>query len=127
MTVISKCLSRLLEPMKEASHHGLRALCPDGRTLVTAYPRLASYVTDDPESKDIFCIRPAPAQHPCEMCWVQFNSLRDIHNAKDERTRTAREQEACHTATLMWQTDPSVKRRDETKAHVSIDGVLDVQ
>ncbi len=53
---------------------------------VTAYPHLFSYVVDDPEGKDLTCIKGGNTKHSCELCWVDHNNLANMGVAFAERT-----------------------------------------
>jgi hypothetical protein len=53
---------------------------------VTAYPHLFSYVVDDPEGKDVTCIKGGQSNHPCELCWVSQDQLSNVTIACAERT-----------------------------------------
>lgn len=71
LTLISKCLGHLLAPLKAASvpGHGVLVYDPEGvRRCVV--PRLLSYMCDDPEGKDVSCIKGGNTECPCEMCMV---------------------------------------------------------
>jgi hypothetical protein len=75
LQVFSKCLSHLLQPMKVASKLGIPLVDPDG-IRQHVHPRLLSYVADDPELKDVYCIK--NGKLPCEMCYVPKTELSDI-------------------------------------------------
>ena len=44
-------------------------------------PHLFSYVGDEPELKDIFCIKGHGSKHPCELCMVDSHRLNDVEAA----------------------------------------------
>lgn len=71
-----KCVAQLLAEVKAASytHVGLPLTDPWGNT-VTVVPRLLSYVTDDPEGKDLSLVRGGNAMYPCELCKVSRVTL----------------------------------------------------
>lgn len=50
------------------------------------FPRIFSYVVDEPEGKDISCLRGWPSFHPCERCWVHRDQLHDVGAQNDEKT-----------------------------------------
>lgn len=41
-------------------------------------PQLFSFVGDDPELKDVLCIKGGNTQHPCEMCLVPNDNLHNL-------------------------------------------------
>lgn len=111
LTVLSKCLDVLLGTMKKQSKDGKNAfrLCLTGQVshsecvlycttgvLLTdpwgrqrqVFPQLFSYVTDDPEAKDLSCIRGGTAGHSCEFCLVPRLSLHDLSREWEPRTES---------------------------------------
>jgi len=82
---ISKALSIMLDPLKQLSRTGVELETPSG-DKVTAFPCLLSYVMDDPEAKDVYGIKAAPAMHPCELCWMEFDHLCDGRGLAEQRT-----------------------------------------
>jgi hypothetical protein len=50
---------------------------PSGRVQLV-HPCLFSYVVDDPEGKDVTCIKGSNSNHPCELCWVNRGELDDM-------------------------------------------------
>ena len=84
LAYFSKALTLLLKPLKvctvflvyvntifihallaqDASHTGMNMYDPSGRYQLV-YPRLLSYVVDDPEGKDVMCIKGGNSKHPC--------------------------------------------------------------
>lgn len=77
LAFINKCLASLLEPLRLASFSGV-ALTDSLQRQHNVFPRLFSYVVDDPESKDITCIKGGSTKFPCELCMVDHDSLHDI-------------------------------------------------
>ncbi len=63
---------------------------PDGLPRLV-YPHLLSYVMDDPEGKDVLCMKGAPSVHPCEACWVPLEQLHQLDDNYDRRTQTEQE------------------------------------
>lgn len=72
---MQKSMSLLLSPLKRLSFQGLRTKDPDGSYRLV-FPRLLSYVMDDPESKDLYCI--SKTARPCEACKIPSHNLLDI-------------------------------------------------
>jgi hypothetical protein len=91
LTYLSRALSILLQPLKQASFSGILLQDPHGN-LQNTYPRVLSYVMDSPEVSDILCIKSAPAPFPCEQCWAPFNNLGDITKCYNERTEQTQQQ-----------------------------------
>lgn len=58
---------------------------PAGTTR-SVFPRLFSYVVDDPESKDLLCIKGGNSAYSCELCWVPKDRLWDVTVMYDMRT-----------------------------------------
>ena len=85
LAYMSKALSILLEPMKDASHNGIHLNDPKGN-MVFVYPRLLSYVMDLPESKDIYMVKGGSAPNPCEQCMVPGSRLDKIFETFPSRT-----------------------------------------
>lgn len=77
MAIISECLRHLLAALKKASNEGLSLVDPQGQQQLV-FPRLFSYVMDDPESKDVNAIKGGNTLHPCEHCMVTSQQLGDI-------------------------------------------------
>lgn len=85
---MSMAIDALLAPLKSLSYDGIVLTSPiDGET-VTVYPRLLSYVMDDPEVKDLTGVKGQGAPHPCEACWVHKDSLLNIQQSWPVRTET---------------------------------------
>lgn len=122
LVYMSKALDVLLSPLKvrwcnkrhmplhnmrcvtqASSLNGLRITCSNGNAL-TVFPRLLSYVLDDPEGKDITGIKSAPSEHCCEQCWVPFRSLADIDS--EWQARSEEEQRKVYEALC----DPTMKK-----------------
>ncbi len=85
LTYISKALDLLMQPLKVMSYTGVNLFDPSGKYQLV-YPRLLNYVLDDPEGKDILCIKGGQAKHPCEVCWVPHEELLDVTCMYDART-----------------------------------------
>lgn len=76
-------LEHLLKPLKEAGATGLQLKDPWGQER-TVVPQLLSYVMDDPESKDVFCI----TRNACEACRVgvdNFMEITKVYSVRDEK------------------------------------------
>lgn len=80
LSFMNKCASFLLQPLKDVSKRGVSIDTSLG-CKVKVYPRLFSYVVDDPESKDITCIKGGSSQYPCELCMVEHSRLADLEAA----------------------------------------------
>jgi hypothetical protein len=74
---------------QELSHTGANMYDPWGRYQLV-FPRLLSYVVDDPEGKDVACIKGGRTNHSCERCWVHSEKL--VHIDKQYAPRTERKQ-----------------------------------
>lgn len=68
-----------------AHAHNSACLMDAGKTLCDPFgqqrfviPHLFSFVGDEPELKDVFCIKGAGSKHPCELCMVDSASLNDV-------------------------------------------------
>ena len=70
-----RSMSLLLEPLKKMSWQGMQLRDPSG-VYRLVYPRLLSYVMDDPESKDLYCI--GKTSRPCEACKIPSDELLNI-------------------------------------------------
>ena len=81
----------------------MRTTCKNG-VVLNVYPRLLSYVLDDPEGKDITGIKSAPSEHCCEQCWAPFKSLADI--GSEWQARSEKDQRQIYDALC----DPTLKR-----------------
>jgi len=104
LTLYSKCLSLLLDKMKESSQKGTHlyiCICffmeiklllkkmiyhlltgtevedPWGNKQV-AFVRLFSYVVDNPEIADVWCTKQGSTKHPCEICLCPWEDLLKI-------------------------------------------------
>ncbi|KAB5587770.1 hypothetical protein CTheo_8789 [Ceratobasidium theobromae] len=62
------CMGAILEPIKEASKHGVEALCADGHVR-RIHPILAVYIVDFPEQ----CLVTCACQNRCPICTVPVN------------------------------------------------------
>ncbi len=58
---------------------------PEGKEHLV-FPRLFSYVVDDPESKDVTCIKGGNSAYPCELCWVPNDQLSNVTLKFADRT-----------------------------------------
>jgi hypothetical protein len=74
LLVLKKCLETLLEPLREASYKGVEWKAPDGKQYLF-FPRILSYVADDPEIRDMLCILAHNSRFPCEICFVTTEDL----------------------------------------------------
>ncbi len=63
LLVVSKCMRHLLEPLRLASYDGLNLKAPNGGEY-TFFPRLLSFVGDDPE---VGCPGPASMTEMCAL------------------------------------------------------------
>lgn len=96
--------------------------------MLKVYPRLLSYVLDDPEGKDISGVKGAPSEHCCEQCWVPFNKLADI--TLEWPARTELEQKAiynsmCDPSTSSKAADDIGKRYSTHKTKCALWGFAD--
>jgi hypothetical protein len=67
--VFNHCMEIVFAGVKQASHDGLCLKDPWGVERCV-FPRLMSYVADEPELKMVTCIKGVPSAHPCETCMV---------------------------------------------------------
>ena len=81
----ARALHTLLRPLKAMSKLGTRMGDPWGR-LQNVHPRLLSYVADDPESKDVLCIKGGNSEFICEACWVPRSDLIRIDSQWSSRS-----------------------------------------
>jgi hypothetical protein len=79
---LSMAIDVLLQPLKDLSFSGIDLIAPTDGEVVMVYPRLMSYVMDDPEVKDLTCIK-APY---CEACWVEKDMMLHIDQPAPVRT-----------------------------------------
>ncbi|GMH34587.1 hypothetical protein BSKO_02448 [Bryopsis sp. KO-2023] len=81
LKVLHACIGKMLEPLKELSFSGISLVDPNGRAW-TVYPRMLSWVADNPEQSDLLCKYQAHAAHmPCVQCDVQNGFLDSIDAA----------------------------------------------
>ena len=74
LVVLSKCLETLLNPLKEASEIGA-VWAVQNQDKYRFFPRVISYIADDPEIRDILCIAGHGSAVPCERCMVGNEEL----------------------------------------------------
>jgi hypothetical protein len=102
--MISKCITLLLHSLKQASHSGVELLDPWG-DMRLVFPALHSYVADDPECKDLCCIK--RGMHPCERCLVHKSALNAHPSVKypvrDEQQQVAEYQRLMQPVTANQQ------------------------
>jgi hypothetical protein len=99
---MAMALDTLLEPLKELSQSGVVLdTLKDGK--VNAYPRLMSYVADDPELKDLTGIKGLGSLHPCDACWVDKDNLINIEHRWPVRTEVQQ--------TLIWEANSARLQR----------------
>lgn len=104
---ISMAIDTLLEPLKRLSYDGIMLSSPIDGEAVAVYPRLLSYVMDDPEVKDLTGVKGQGAPHPCEACWVHKDSLLQIDQQWEVRTETQQHLIwLAHEATMNRQPEP---------------------
>jgi hypothetical protein len=73
--LLSRCLGIMLEKLKASSFLGVVVTLSGGRVM-TLYPRLLSYVADDPEQRQILCqYTPACSKAPCVQCYCARSQL----------------------------------------------------
>jgi hypothetical protein len=75
-----KCMSVMLEPIREASREGVEILCSDGGVR-RCYPLLASYVADYPEQCLVACAS------RCPVCEQETKGMGDIGSSAPMRTK----------------------------------------
>jgi hypothetical protein len=56
------------------------------------FPQLFSYVVDDPEGKDVSCIKGVPSAEPCEFCRARFGQLLQIRDRWPSRSEAHQKQ-----------------------------------
>ena len=86
---ISVCSTSSHRPESNAEHFVLQRLSftgvklpdPDGDER-NVYPRLYSYVMDDPEGRDVLGVMQPPSGHPCEACMVPFLELGGVEDVQ---------------------------------------------
>jgi hypothetical protein len=64
---------------------GIQLLDPSGNSQFV-FPRLFSFVGDEPEIKDLSCVKGVPSREPCEACRCPVHSLSDITKVWPLRT-----------------------------------------
>ena len=72
-------------PLIWFSHTTIHVQDPTGKVQLV-FPRLFTYVVDDPESKDLTCIRGGNSAYPCEICWVPKSDLSNLSMYHAQRT-----------------------------------------
>jgi hypothetical protein len=70
MAFNAKCLHVLLQPLKAASAGGVLLACYD-EVQRLVFPRLLSYVADEPEISMVTCHKSHHSKHPCDVCMVR--------------------------------------------------------
>ena len=78
-------LAAIVQPTSCATAAGVQLADPWGRQRLV-FPQLFSYVTDDPEAKDLSCIRGGSTECCCEFCRVPRLSLHDLEGVWPART-----------------------------------------
>ncbi|KAF8598292.1 hypothetical protein BDV93DRAFT_419655, partial [Ceratobasidium sp. AG-I] len=81
--IFHACMSAIIEPLKEASIHGVEMVCADGGVR-RVHPILASYIGDFPEQCLVTCVR----QNRCPVCLVPSEQLGKYSVRYEQRTRT---------------------------------------
>jgi len=71
LNVIAACLRILTEETRKASFKAIPLYDPSG-IMRNVRMCLFSYVVDDPEGKDVSCIKGGSSFHPCEVCMVRL-------------------------------------------------------
>lgn len=85
-TVVDRCLDIILEPLKQASHVGTILRAPDS-CLYRVFPRLLSYVADDPEQRLVAHIYGScSCQRQCCRCYCPTDQLSELNTAFELRT-----------------------------------------
>jgi hypothetical protein len=79
LTVLHKCLRVLLEPLVGPGKRGVRWKSPQGIEYLV-FPRVMSYVGDDPEIRDLLCIKSHQGKLPCESCTASQDQLATTSN-----------------------------------------------
>ncbi|KAL4431240.1 hypothetical protein ABPG75_006496 [Micractinium tetrahymenae] len=87
---VNECLRRLLAPLKQLANEGKVTAAPSG-ALYRFFPRLLSYVADDPEVHDISCILSGGTLHPCEQCWELRDNFDGFSTAAPRTTGEQKE------------------------------------
>jgi hypothetical protein len=88
---ISEAMNTLLSPLKALSYEGIILKEPNEGEEVKVYPRLLSYVMDDPEVKDLTAVKGQGSPYPCEACWVHKDDLLQIETRAPIRTEKQQE------------------------------------
>ena len=90
--VRQRCLSTLMQPLKQLSHEGVYINDPTG-TAQLVFPRLLSIVGDHPEIGDLMAIFSSGApQRPCSRCLAPRSSMHDITQRYAARTMQTHQQ-----------------------------------
>jgi len=74
LVALSKCLELLFAPVKPAVAEGVELQAPSGSKYLF-FPRLLSYVADDPEWRDLLAIYNHSSSVPCDKCTVSPSDL----------------------------------------------------
>ncbi|GAX78381.1 hypothetical protein CEUSTIGMA_g5823.t1 [Chlamydomonas eustigma] len=115
--MLSLCLGILLKDIKALSHSGVNLVDPWGNNQFVV-PMLFSYVGDEPEIKDLSCVKGPPSAFPCEFCMVFLEQLSNLSIAWPQRT------ESTHNLKLQEAlAAQSVARRNEICSALSMHAV----
>lgn len=82
LAVYAKCLETLLQPLAEASKSGEYWKDSYGDEYLI-FPRILSYVADDPEMRDLLCILGHMAKFACERCLALRDSFAEKVPSED--------------------------------------------
>jgi hypothetical protein len=83
--LLAKALPIIVDSLKDASHKGFTCVVKGAQRSV--YPRLLSYVADDPEQRAILQIYiSGHVQRPCCRCLVKYSQLADVGQHATLRT-----------------------------------------
>lgn len=74
LLVLQKCIKALFASIEDGLKAGYQWKAPDGKKF-WFFPRVISYVADDPEIRDILCIKSHQGSLPCERCTVTKEQL----------------------------------------------------
>ena len=89
---LALALQVILADLREASFTGVLVETSDG-FLHTVFPRLLSYVADDPEQRQVLQIYSANSAHrPCVRCFCVSSCLCELHLSYAARTLTKQKQ-----------------------------------
>jgi hypothetical protein len=105
--LLRQALEIALQPLREASHTGMRLTLADGSAF-TGYPRNLSYVADDPEQSAEGGLRGGNTKRPCSRCLKDCDNLDDLNSHALERTL-----EVYDEVMALMRAAPNAKKKEE--------------